>query len=91
MNKRDEKFSKQMKLKFGCELDSCVSSITFTVTEFEHLKDKSRVRAYTGQCSRCHSVVKLTKSSFSNFERIFGFPKLAVTKANFDALFDAEQ
>ena len=37
------------------------------------------------------SVVKLTKSSFNNFERIFGSPRLAVTKANFDALFDAEQ
>ena len=50
MIKRDEKFVNQVKRKLGCELVDCVSHITFTVSEFEHLKYKSRVRAYSGHC-----------------------------------------
>ncbi len=89
-NKREEKFAIQVKRKLGCELVDCVSSITFTVTEFEHSKYKSRVRAYNGQCSKCHSTIKLTSSAYSNFNSLFGKTNLVITKSMFDSVFEAD-
>lgn len=90
MNKQDEKFVNQVKRKLGCELVNCVSHVTFTVSEFEHLKYKSRVRAYSGQCEKCHCVIKLTGTGFVKFQNMFGATKLVITKSNFDNMFDVE-
>ena len=88
MKTQDEKFVNQVKRKLGCELVDCVSHITFTVSEFEHLKYKSRVRAYSGQCSKCHSVIKMTGTGFNKFQNMFDTTKLVVTKSNFENMFD---
>lgn len=90
MNILDEKFSILAKRKLFCELVDCVSSITFTVTEFEHMKYKSRVRAYSGQCGKCHSVIKLTSKEFYKFQEMFGATNLVIIKPNFDNMFDVE-
>lgn len=68
-----------------------MSQITFTVSEFEHSKYKSRVRGYIGQCDKCHSAIKLTGSGFNKFQNMFGATKLVVTKSNFDNMFDVEK
>lgn len=90
MSRNIEKFVNQVKRKLSCDLVDCASSITFTVSEFEYLKYKSRVRAYIGQCDKCHCSIKLSRAGFNNFRRSFRSTKLVVIKENFDSLFDVD-
>lgn len=90
MSKRDEKFVNQTRRKLSCDLVDCASNITFTVSEFEYLKYKSRVRGYIGQCDKCHCSIKLSSAGYNNFLRLFGSTKLVVIKENFDSLFDVD-
>jgi hypothetical protein len=75
--------------KLNCSQFNCGENFVFEISDekYKIVKHKAHYR-YTGKCSRCGQILKLTSSGISALSIGFGKAEIKLMKTNFGDLFE---